>query len=181
MPFSEIFVDHRQPHDIAFPEPELSLRWSTYEPDHVKRVVDSLPGPYRCLIEWQFYERAPVAEVARRLGVQWKSVKRLTTEAGKDFIDRYHHPVHCDQLLARKLCRYGAFTVAQRRPCVYWQGNRVRGPRAVLRLLDETQKLMRCPGQRAKAQLLREYSEIRLLRRRFETVKELGIIAALQD
>jgi RNA polymerase sigma-70 factor (ECF subfamily) len=74
----------------ADPEAEASLlRAETAAMVHV--ALDQLPGHYARALEWKYFERLRVDEIARRLELTTKAAESLLSRARKAFQDAYRH------------------------------------------------------------------------------------------
>lgn len=159
------YVPHHT-HEEPFDTLEKRARYVQMEP--LREVIDSLPSPYRMVLEAVYWEGAPLSEVARRLGVSRSNTIYSVLEAAQaEARRRYEEPIEPSKWAARRFSKLGHVTFDGARPTI-WTGApapRVRGVLECLRFLDVVEPYLR-GKKKEQAALVRTYCEARLLRNR---------------
>lgn len=169
-------------HDEPFDVLEQRAVYVQMEP--LREVIDSLPAPYRTVIEAVYWEGTTLGEAARRLGVRRdRTIYSVLEAAQAEARRRYEEPIQPNKWTARRFARHGRMSFDAGRPII-WPGApapRVRGALECLRFLDVVQEFLPKRMQ-LQAQLMREYCEARLLRSRNKlTVHEADLQQRILD
>jgi RNA polymerase sigma factor (sigma-70 family) len=58
--------------------------------ERIQRIVASLPGAYRAVLQWRYWEKRTAREMAEQTGKTEKAIERLLARARQEFRRRWN-------------------------------------------------------------------------------------------